>query len=142
MTVITDLLLKLLLMAPLCGTISIWVESQLPSISIKVMRASTTISMTILAPQQLIDSAGTIVWQTAYLPFGETQVLTEEVVNNLRFPGQYFDAETGLHYSWNKYYDPETRRYLSPDPIVLNGGINLYAYVLNNPVMFIDPLEL
>ena len=58
--------------------------------------------------------------------------------NNLRFPGQYYDAETGLHYNWNRFYDPETGRYLSPDPIGLEGGLNLYAYVGNDPVNFFD----
>jgi len=51
----------------------------------------------------------------------------------------YFDTETGLHYNWNGYYDPETGRYLSPDPIGLDGGLNLYAYVENDPVNYVDP---
>ena len=79
-----------------------------------------------------------MVWQAAALPFGRTQVQLGTVQNNLRFPGQYFDAETGLHYNWNRYYDPDTGRYLSPDPIGLDGGMNLYAYVGNDPVNFID----
>ena len=56
------------------------------------------------------------------------------------YPGQYYDAETGLHYNWHRYYDPETGRYLRPDPIGLAGGINLFAYVQNDPVNLIDPL--
>ena len=90
-------------------------------------------------PQRLITGEGTVVWQSAALPFGRTQVQLGTVQNNLRFPGQYFDAETGLHYNWHRYYDPDTGRYLSPDPIGLDGGLNLYAYVGNDPVNWIDP---
>ncbi len=90
-------------------------------------------------PQQLIDSNGAIVWQAAYLPFGKAQVSLELVVNNIRFPGQYYDAETGLHYNWHRFYDPETGRYISADPIGLAGGMNLYAYVAGNPINWIDP---
>jgi len=90
-------------------------------------------------PQQLVDGMGTVVWQAAYLPFGQAQIVTGTVTNNLRFPGQYFDAETGLHYNWNRFYDPETGRYISADPIGLAGGMNLYAYVGGNPVNAVDP---
>jgi RHS repeat-associated protein len=90
-------------------------------------------------PQQVIDSEGAVVWKAAYLPFGEAQILVETVVNNFRFPGQYFDSETGLHYNWHRYYDPKTGRYFAPDPIWLDGGINLYGYVEGNPINKFDP---
>lgn len=76
------------------------------------------------------------------MPFGEARVPVADIVNNLRFPGQYFDAETGFHYNRHRYYDPDTGRYLTPDPIGLAGGMNLYVYVNGNPVNFIDPLGL
>lgn len=64
------------------------------------------------------------------------------VKNNLRFPGQYYDAERGLHYNWFRYYDPSTGRYVTADPIGLWGGINLYRYSLNNPINLKDPYGL
>jgi len=90
-------------------------------------------------PQQLVTASGAIVWKAAYLPYGQAQIKTATVKNNLRFAGQYYDAETGLHYNWNRYYDPETGRYISADPIGLDGGMNLYVYVKNNPVNWVDP---
>ncbi|MCX7111594.1 MAG: RHS repeat-associated core domain-containing protein [Proteobacteria bacterium] len=56
---------------------------------------------------------------------------------NLRFQGQYWDEETGLHYNTFRYYDPEIGRFISPDPIGVEGGFNLYAYV-PNPTGWVD----
>ncbi|MBD3232601.1 MAG: hypothetical protein GF315_02645 [candidate division Zixibacteria bacterium] len=56
--------------------------------------------------------------------------------------GQYYDNETGLHYNYFRFYDPKTGRYLTPDPIGLAGGINLYAYANQNPINSVDPFGL
>jgi RHS repeat-associated protein len=58
------------------------------------------------------------------------------------YPGQYYDQETGLHYNYHRYYDPSTGRYLTPDPIGLAGGINLFLYANNDPINLIDLLGL
>lgn len=64
------------------------------------------------------------------------------VTFNIRFPGQYFDAETGLHSNRFRYYDPSIGRYISADPIGQAGGINVYNYALNSPVNLFDPFGL
>jgi RHS repeat-associated protein len=93
-------------------------------------------------PQALTDDRQQIVWQAVYNPFGEATITTQAMAFNLRFPGQYFDAESGLHYNYFRYYDPGTGRYSTSDPIGLDGGLNSYGYVDGNPVNFIDPLGL
>jgi RHS repeat-associated protein len=87
-------------------------------------------------PQRLTDSAGAVTWSADYEPFG--QASTAGIVFNLRFPGQYFDAETELHYNWHRYYDPETGRYITSDPIGMEGGLNTYAYAKSGPLINSD----
>jgi RHS repeat-associated protein len=93
-------------------------------------------------PQVLTNDNGSIAWKATYAPFGEAQVLIETVKNPFRFMGQYYDQETGLHYNYFRYYDPKTGRYITPDPIGLWGGINLFSYVANSPLHYIDPYGL
>ena len=69
------------------------------------------------------------------------RTLANDIETPLRFQGQYFDAESGLHYNRHRYYQPETGRFLTPDPIRLAGGLNNYQYV-PNPVNWVDPLGL
>ena len=90
-------------------------------------------------PESLTDSDQTVVWQAHHDPFGRASVTTQTVVNNLRFPGQHFDAETALHYNYFRDYDPSLGRYIQSDPIGLAGGLNTYSYVTNNPLTLIDP---
>ena len=90
-------------------------------------------------PQRMTDATGAIVWAADYLPFGQAEVTVETVENNLRFAGQYFDEETGLHYNYHRYYDPKIGRYIRADPIGHGGGVNPYVFSMNNPIIFGDP---
>ena len=81
-------------------------------------------------PHMVINATGQIVWHAAYLPFGQAQILTEKITNNFRFPGQYFDPETGLHYNYFRYYDPKTGRYMTPDPIGLARAESTFTVTL------------
>jgi RHS repeat-associated protein len=92
-------------------------------------------------PQELTDINGSVVWSATYTAFGEATVdPSSTVTNNLRFPGQYYDAETGKHYNLHRYYDPKAGRYISEDPIGFEGGdVNLYRYVNNSPQVWMDP---
>ncbi len=96
-----------------------------------------------------------VVWQTWHEPFGAAVALNEDpdgdgtnVVLNLRFSRQYYDAETGLHYNWHRYYDPIAGRYLEPDPRLLdtkdietpiNYGLLPFTYANNSPFSVVDP---
>ena len=93
-------------------------------------------------PLNVTDARQKVVWHAEYTPFGEAAIEKEKVTLNIRFPGQYFDEETGMHYNYFRDYDPQTGRYLTSDPIGLKGGINSYAYVQCNPLSYGDPLGL
>ncbi len=93
-------------------------------------------------PQILTNESQSIAWKATYTPFGGAVISVQTVENPFRFPGQYYDQETGLHYNYFRYYDPTAGRYVTPDPIGLEGGINLFAYVKNNPTNWVDLLGL
>lgn len=90
-------------------------------------------------PLQLVDDTGVITWEARYTGFGKASLETEIITGNFRLPGHYYDVETGLHYNGQRYYDPDTGRYLRTDPLGIEGGLNLYVYVLNNPLRYTDP---
>ncbi|WP_335953231.1 RHS repeat-associated core domain-containing protein [Acinetobacter higginsii] len=101
-------------------------------------------------PQEMSDTQGQMVWKAEYKAWGERVSAklasnffenSEIVTNNIRFQGQYFDEETGLHYNRYRYYSPYVGRFISKDPIGLLGGNNNYAYA-PNPVEWVDPLGL
>ncbi|MFA5905541.1 MAG: RHS repeat-associated core domain-containing protein, partial [Desulfobacula sp.] len=86
----------------------------------------------------LSDSTGTLKESYAYSPYGEI-TSPGTLGNPYLFTGRQLDRESGLYYYRARHYDPASGRFIQPDPIGFDGGINLYAYVLNNPLMFVDP---
>ncbi|MGF1717478.1 RHS repeat-associated core domain-containing protein [Photobacterium chitinilyticum] len=92
-------------------------------------------------PLTLTDSRGETVWQAEYSIEGLASPVIESINNPLRFQGQYYDDESGLHYNRFRYYDPKAGRFIHQDPIGLLGGINPYQYA-PNPVQWVDPLGL
>jgi RHS repeat-associated protein len=94
-------------------------------------------------PKAMTDESGSVVWRSTHDPFGAATVDPSSTVEmNVRFPGQYYDSETGLHYNYFRYYAPETGRYHTYDSIGLAGGINPYLYADANPLTNFDPLGL
>jgi RHS repeat-associated protein len=109
-------------------------------------------------PRRLTLANKTVAWQWAFSAFGDEQPTTAknrfvdlttsaslgstnvaDVTFNLRYPGQYFDKESGLNYNYFRSYDAKTGRYTQSDPIDLDGGWNRFAYAESNPLLFIDP---
>jgi RHS repeat-associated protein len=97
-------------------------------------------------PRVVTDVSNNLVWRWDSDAYGNgmangnpRNITGANFVFNLRFPGQYFDAETGLHYNAARDYSPRTGRYVQSDPIGLTGGINTYAYVNGSPVSTVDP---
>ncbi|MFF5635437.1 putative T7SS-secreted protein [Streptomyces sp. NPDC012825] len=93
-------------------------------------------------PTELVDESGELAWRTRSTLWGTTTWTRDATTYTpLRFPGQYFDPESGLHYNYFRYYDPESARYLSQDPLGLAPAPNPATYV-HNPHTWSDPLGL
>ena len=93
-------------------------------------------------PRYVTDSSNNVLWKWENLdPYGSNAAVgTLEF--NLRFAGQYYDNESGLHYNMFRTYDPSSKRYMQSDPMGLNAGWNTYNYVGRNPLNGVDPLGL
>lgn len=97
-------------------------------------------------PQEITNAQGQVVWAPQYKAYGNLALKPQadtaiEHADPLRFQGQYFDEETGLHYNRHRYYDPNCGQFITQDPIGLLGGLNCYQYV-PNPVGWVDPMGL
>lgn len=92
-------------------------------------------------PQVMTDQNQADVWEAQYEPFGKVNVITQAVENKIRFPGQYFDSETGLNYNWNRYYDTDRGRYITSDRIGLDGeSTHIFIHWRTQFVMMIQML--
>ena len=96
----------------------------------------------------MTDNAGTVVWTNLMMAFGEATVNEDPggdstlLTLNMRFPGQYEDAESGLYQNFFRDYDPVTGRYIESDPLGWQGGLNFFGYSDATPTAKIDPLGL
>ena len=94
------------------------------------------------APQAISNAGQQVVWAGDYDPFGGVTTTVSTMVNNVRFPGQYADADSSLHYNYFRDYDPNLGRYIETDPLGLAAAANRYLYVDHDPVNAIDPTGL
>lgn len=117
-----------------------------PALVLKGSQVFFVIADHLGTPRQIADRQGRTVWYWETATFGSsTPVQSNPAITpqssfsyNLRFPGQYYDAESGLLYNWHRYYDAQTGRYMQSDPIGLAGGPNAYGYADGNPVSIGD----
>jgi RHS repeat-associated protein len=93
-------------------------------------------------PQKATDASQNLAWDIVPRPFGQIEQQTFPPLANLRFPGQYFDAEDSLHQNGFRDYDPTIGRYVASDPIAAEDDISSYVYVDDNPVGAVDPTGL
>jgi RHS repeat-associated protein len=120
----------------------IWLEG-MPVMAIDGVNTATPTLMAVHVdhlgrPIRMTNTTKNQVWNALWTPFGTAHSITGSATQNLRFPGQYFLIEQGMHYNWHRFYDATTGRYTQPDPLGFVDGPSRYAYALNSPLMFID----
>ncbi|PIT09048.1 hypothetical protein BGI29_05675 [Snodgrassella communis] len=122
------------------GTSPLWQANLSEGQTLKNASYHYLISDHLGTPQLAINSTGEQSWKINSDAFGNSELdANNQITMNLRFPGQYYDAETGLSYNYFRDYDAKTGRYIQSDPIGLAGGINTYGYVGGNPLVYSDP---
>ena len=125
----------------------LWLEGRVPVAQIDDNTGFETVTYLhtdhLMTNRLATDDAQQVIWRWEGEAFGNTeaQVLGATTIN-LRFPGQYFDQETDLHYNFFRYFDPAMGRYITSDRIGLQGGLSTYVYVGDNPLNRIDDLGL
>ncbi len=89
-------------------------------------------------PVRMTTSTKAAVWDAVWLPWGGVHAITGSASLDARFPGQWFQLETGLHYNWHRSYDPTVGRYTQPDPLGFVDGPSVYGYARAAPWRFVD----
>jgi RHS repeat-associated protein len=122
----------------------VWVDG-LPVANVDSTGVTATITYVtadqLNTPRVITNAGGSAIWQWSYQgnPWGEVVPTAAGYTYNLQYPGQYFDAESGLNNNYFRDYDPTVGRYAQSDPSGLAGGMNTYAYVGNSPLTATDP---
>ena len=78
-------------------------------------------------------------WSATWTPWGSPHTITGAATLDARFPGQWFQLESSLHYNWHRHYDPTLGRYTQPDPLGFVDGPSVFGYVRGLPGMLVDP---
>jgi len=125
----------------------IWLDN-LPVANVDTVGTTSTVAYVsadqLGTPRAITNSSGITEWQNAYQgnPWSEQAPTTNGYIYNLRFPGQYYDVESGLYFNNNRFYDSNLGRYIESDPLGLLGGPSTYSYANNSPLANIDQLGL
>ena len=125
------------------GTSPLWHASLNNNQTLKNAEYNYLITDYLGTPQLAINSRGQQTWKSIADSFGNTLLNSDnQITLNLRFPGQYYDQESGLNYNFARHYNPQIGRYIESDPLGIQGGINQYGYANANPLIYTDPYGL